>query len=104
MANKANFTLTVSQTPKQNGWCELYAGLLLAGRSGLYPTAFAAYQAVPQKRGGTPPDDGNYYLPYYRDWETRSQCWNGENRCYRKMRATSQDSHSAKETKEASVW
>lgn len=68
MANKANFTLAVSQTPKQNGWCELYAELLLAGRSGLYPTAFAAYQAVPQKRGGTPPDDGNYYLLYFDGW------------------------------------
>lgn len=68
MANKANFTLAVSQTPKQNGWCELYAELLLAGRRGLYPTAFAAYQAAPQKRGGSPPDDGNYYLLYFDGW------------------------------------
>ena len=68
MANKANFTLAVANTPKQDGWCELYAELLLAGRSGLYPTAFAAYQAVPQKRGGTPPNDGNYYLLYFDGW------------------------------------
>jgi hypothetical protein len=51
MANSANFPLAVANTPKQDGWCELYAELLLAGRSGLYPTAFSAYQAVPQKRG-----------------------------------------------------
>jgi len=68
MANSANFALAVNNTPNQNGWCELYAELLLAGRSGLYPTAFAAYSAVPQKRSGTPPDDGNYYLLYFDGW------------------------------------
>lgn len=68
MANKANFPLAVANTPKQNGWCQMYAELLLLGRSGVYPTAFTAYSAVPQKRGGNPPNDGNYYLLYFDGW------------------------------------
>jgi hypothetical protein len=67
MANHFDVAKADRETIRQNGYCQMYAerGFNIIGA---YPTAFAAYQAVPQKRGGTPPNDGNYYLIYFDGW------------------------------------
>lgn len=71
MANHFDVAKADRETIRQNGYCQMYAerGFNIIGA---YPTAFAAYQAVPQKRGGTPPNDGNYYLIYFDGW------WEGQ--------------------------
>lgn len=94
MANTFNFTKANNETPNENGWCQMWAERGF-GFKGLYPSAFAAYQAVPVKRGGTPPNGGNYYLIYFDGWfyghrygdvalYRNGKVWSGSNVNYRR--------------------
>lgn len=67
MANKFDLARAKRETPAQNGLCQMFAerGFHIIGA---YPSAFAAYQAATTKRGGTPPNDGNYYIIYFDGW------------------------------------
>lgn len=67
MANKFNFTRANANTPYEGGWCQRWAEQGF-GLNGLYSSAYNAWRAVPKKRKGTPPSDGNYYLVYFDGW------------------------------------
>jgi len=67
MANSFNFSRANANTPNENGWCQRWAEQGF-GLNGLYPSAYAAYLAASTKRGGTPPNDGNYYVIYFDGW------------------------------------
>ena len=64
MSNNFDFAFANANTPAQDGWCLMWArqGFRLPAE---HPSAFVSWQAVPQKRAGTPPNDGNYYLIYF---------------------------------------
>jgi hypothetical protein len=67
MANNFDFARANRNTPNENGWCQRWAEQGF-GLNGLYPSAYDAWRAVPSKRAGTPPSDGNYYLIYFDGW------------------------------------
>lgn len=67
MANRFSFTRANQNTPNEGGWCQRWAEQGF-GLNGLYSSAFAAWKAVPKKRGGLPKHDGNYYLVYFDGW------------------------------------